>query len=82
MPISRLFDNVIRGLGLMAGILIVVNGVFVSYEVVMRYFFRSPTTWVLEITIYLVIASTFLALAYVLLEKAHVRVDSVTNLLS
>jgi C4-dicarboxylate transporter DctM subunit len=48
----------------------------------MRYFFNRPTIWVLEISIYSIIASTFLAVAYVLLAKGHVRVDCVTNYLS
>ncbi|MGA2466887.1 MAG: TRAP transporter large permease subunit [Thermodesulfobacteriota bacterium] len=78
----NLFDKLCNGFGLLSGILIVLNGLFCFYEVVMRYFFNSPTIWVMETTIYLVIASTFFALAYVLMEKAHVRVDSIINYLS
>ena len=48
----------------------------------MRYVLHAPTIWVAEISIYNVIAGTFLALAYVLLKKAHVGVDSVITLLS
>jgi C4-dicarboxylate transporter, DctM subunit len=75
-------DKIIVGFGFLSGILVVLNGVFVSYEVIMRYFFNAPTIWVTEVTIYLVTASTFFALAYVLLEKAHVKVDCLTNCLS
>jgi C4-dicarboxylate transporter DctM subunit len=66
----------------LSGILIVLNGLFCTFEVVSRYFFNSPTIWVMEITIYLVVASTFFALAYVMMQKAHVRVDSFINYLS
>jgi C4-dicarboxylate transporter, DctM subunit len=78
----NLFDRISKGLGLLSGILILLNGVFCTFEVVSRYFFNAPTIWVMEITIYLIVASTFLALAYVLMEKAHVRVDSIVNYLS
>ena len=72
----------ITGIGLFGGILILLNGLFVTYDVVMRYFFNSPTTWVLETSIYLIIAATFLSLAYVMLEKGHVKVDFITAHLS
>jgi C4-dicarboxylate transporter, DctM subunit len=77
-----LYDRFIVGTGLLGGILIVLNGLFVSYEVIVRYLFNSPTTWVMEISIYVTMASTFLSLAYTLREKAHVKVDFITNYLS
>lgn len=79
---DKLFDHVIRGAGLTGGALILLTALFTTYEVVMRYFFRSPTTWVMEISIYVTLSGTFLSLAYVLWEKAHVKVDFVTNYLS
>jgi C4-dicarboxylate transporter, DctM subunit len=72
----------ISGIGFLGGILVLLNGIFVTYEVIMRYVFNSPTTWVLETTIYVVIAATFISLAYVMLEKGHVKVDFVTAHLS
>jgi C4-dicarboxylate transporter, DctM subunit len=75
-------NKCIAGIGLLGGILVLLNGLFVTYEVIMRYVFNSPTTWVLETTIYLIIAATFISLAYVMLEKGHVKVDFVTVHLS
>jgi TRAP-type mannitol/chloroaromatic compound transport system permease small subunit len=43
--------------GAVSGIFILILGVIVTYEVVMRYVFDAPTIWVLEISIYLNIAS-------------------------
>lgn len=80
--VGSFLDKISVGFGLLSGILIVLNGLFSSYEVTMRYFFNAPTIWVMEVTIYLVIASTFFGLAYVLVEKAHVKVDCLTNHLS
>jgi C4-dicarboxylate transporter DctM subunit len=79
---EKTFDRVIRGAGLLGGSLILLTALFTTYEVVMRYFFQSPTTWVMEISIYVTLGGTFLSLAYVLWEKAHVKVDFVTNCLS
>jgi C4-dicarboxylate transporter DctM subunit len=66
----------------LGGILLTLNGVFVTYEIVKRYVFNSPTIWVFEVSIDVIIGSTFLAFAYVLMEKAHVKVDFITNYLS
>jgi C4-dicarboxylate transporter, DctM subunit len=79
---SGFLNKAITGIGFFGGILILLNGIFVTYEVIMRYFFNAPTTWVLEISIYLLIIATFLSLAYVMLEKGHVNVDFVTAHLS
>lgn len=76
------YDKVIVGTGLVGGALILLASVFITFEVFMRYIFNSPTIWTMEICIYIVLASTFLSLAYTLKMKNHVKVDSVTNLLS
>jgi C4-dicarboxylate transporter, DctM subunit len=68
--------------GALSGIFILVMGVIVTYEVVMRYVFRSPTTWVLEISIYLSLASVFLAGGNAMRLKKHIQVDAVTSRLS
>jgi C4-dicarboxylate transporter DctM subunit len=76
------YDRIIVGSGLLGGVLIVLNGLFVTYEVLMRYLFNSPTMWVLEISIYVTLASAFLSFAYALRQGAHVKVDFITNYLS
>ena len=68
--------------GFLSGLSILVIGCIVSYEVFMRYLFNAPTTWVLEISIYLCIACVFLAGGYALKEKHHIYVDVITNKLS
>ncbi len=76
------FDRLIGGAGLLGGLLILLTALFTTHEVIMRYFFRSPTTWVMEISIYVILAGMFLSFAYVLREKAHVKVDFITHYLS
>lgn len=68
--------------GFLSGLSILVIGCIVSYEVFMRYLFNAPTTWVLEISIYLCLACVFLAGGYALREKHHIYVDVITNKLT
>jgi TRAP-type C4-dicarboxylate transport system permease small subunit len=48
-----------------------------SYEVLMRYVFNSPTTWVHQQGASLVVAIGMLGAAYTLLHERHVRADMV-----
>lgn len=47
----------------------------VTQMVVIRYFLNASTVWQTEFVIYALVAMTFLASPYVLLEKGHVNVD-------
>ncbi|WP_417669558.1 TRAP transporter small permease subunit [Roseibium sp.] len=49
--------------------------VVVTQMVVIRYFLKASTVWQTEYVIYALVAMTFLASPYVLLEKGHVNVD-------
>jgi len=59
------------------GLLFVVITLIVFYEIVARYLFNSPTTWSIDVSIYLVIWATFLGAAYTLKEGGHIMVDVV-----
>ncbi|OPY68031.1 MAG: Sialic acid TRAP transporter permease protein SiaT [Syntrophorhabdaceae bacterium PtaU1.Bin034] len=80
--IVRLLDVLFVACGWMGSILIPTAALCITYEVIMRYLFNSPTVWVSEVTIYLVMAATFLSLAFAMKEKAHVNVDFIINKLS
>ena len=64
-----------------AGLLVVASALILSGEVLARYLFNSPSDWALELCIYMLIASTFLAASYTLAAKAHVNIDIVDALL-
>ncbi|HZD54686.1 MAG TPA: TRAP transporter small permease [Candidatus Aquicultoraceae bacterium] len=68
--------------GYLSGLLIVVSTVAITFEVVARYFFRAPHDWSLELNIFLLIASTFLAAAFTQEARAHVGIEVLENLLS
>ena len=54
---------------------------FYVYEVVTRYFFNSPTSWVSDFVSYLLCISIFLALPKVTKDKGHVAVTILVDIL-
>ena len=60
-------ENIIKYLGYLASGLFICIGFIVTYEVVMRYIFNSPTIWVNEMSRFLQIWATYLALTYSIL---------------
>ena len=68
--------------GALSGIAILILGIIVTYEVIMRYIFRSPTIWVADISLLLCIGSVFFAVGYAMKQEAHIAVDLITGRLS
>jgi TRAP-type C4-dicarboxylate transport system permease small subunit len=64
-------------LGIVCGIGILLMGLIISYEVVCRYVFNSPTRWTQEVSIYLFMWTMLAASSYTLQVGKHVRVDLV-----
>lgn len=54
----------------------------VCYEVVARYFFRSPTSWSVDVNRYLIVYLVFLMAGVIQGENGHVRVEVVAGALS
>jgi len=73
---------VITNLGRLGCIMFLAVAVIITFEVIMRFIFRSPTMWVTEISSLLCIVASFLLFAYTLQEKGHTRVDFITAMLS
>jgi TRAP-type C4-dicarboxylate transport system permease small subunit len=74
------WSNVVTGY--MSALLIVFSTLAISFEVVSRYFFRAPHDWNLELNIFLLIASTFMAAAYTQEGRAHVGIEVLDSILS
>jgi C4-dicarboxylate transporter DctM subunit len=68
--------------GGLSAALILILALIVFYEIIARAFFNSPTTWVLEYSIYLLIATGFLGAAHLMRLGGHVGVDVITSRLS
>jgi C4-dicarboxylate transporter DctQ subunit len=73
------FDRLIYVSGVLSGVLILIAGFFVGYEVIMRYVFNAPTLWTFDITIFLIIYAAFLGSAFTLREGKHVRLEFFTD---
>ena len=70
----EIYDKIIKYSGYLASVLFVSIGFIISYEVVMRYIFNSPTIWVNEISRFLQIWATYLALTYTFHKKEFIRI--------
>ena len=59
----------------LGGLMLLMVGFFVLYEVVCRYVFQSPTLWVMDYSIYFVMWAVLLGSAYTMRTRGHVLVD-------
>jgi C4-dicarboxylate transporter, DctQ subunit len=75
-------DTIIKYSGYLASWLFVSIGFIVFYEVVMRYVFNSPTIWVEEISRFLQIWATYLALTYSFHKRDFIRITFIYDKLS
>ena len=80
--LARLFERALIALASVAAGIVIYIVLTIDYEVVMRYFFRRPTTWVIDFTEYALLYIVFLASAWVLREEGHVRIDLLLVVLS
>ena len=65
--------------GKITSILILAATAQVCYELVLRYVFNAPTTWGLEMTLYLCSTTYVISGAYATRYGAHIRVDIFYN---
>lgn len=69
-------------LGYVSGLGILAMGLMLFYEVVCRYFFRSPTIWAQEMSVYVFMWTMLAGAAYTLEKGKHVRIDLIIEHLS
>jgi TRAP-type C4-dicarboxylate transport system permease small subunit len=77
----KVWDHLIDGIMVLAGILFWVQMLIVNIEVFSRYFAR-PTTWVAEISSILVLWIPFMIAGWVLRTEGHVKMDLLVERLS
>ncbi len=65
-----------------AGLTILAMMFWLSYDVVMSYFFDEPTDWATELAKYCLLYLIFLPLGYAQMTGQHIRVDAITSRLS
>jgi len=81
MRFRKIVDNAkrttlatVNSMGLFGAGFIVVMMVSVTIDVACRYIFNAPLKWVYEITGYLMVAVTYLALGYTEAQEGHVSI--------
>ena len=67
------------GAALLSGISTLVIAIFISADVLLRYFFNSPLLFVDEVASFLLVLVIFGGLGYTFLSGGHVRVDLITT---
>ena len=70
-----MIDNISELTGKMSAWCLFLIGFFITFEVVMRYVFNSPTVWVDEISRVLQVWVVYLAAAYVLKHREMVTIE-------
>ncbi|MBN1106383.1 MAG: TRAP transporter small permease [Deltaproteobacteria bacterium] len=70
-----LFDRVIDGMAVMAGVLLCGAVIIECVEICMRYFVRQPIVWSVEICEYILFSLAFLGAPWLLKRGGHVSVD-------
>ena len=76
------YDKLVKYSGYLASALFIIIGFIVSYEVIMRYLFNSPTIWVNEVSRFLQIWATYLALTYSFHKKDFIRITVIYDRLN
>ncbi len=73
--IINVIDNLNKVIGYVSCIIFIPMMLIVTYEVIMRYVFNSPTIWAWDLNIQLFAFVTMLGGGYTLLYEGHVCVD-------
>ncbi len=76
------YDKIVKYSGYLASALFITIGFIVSYEVIMRYLFNSPTIWVNEVSRFLQIWATYLALTYSFHKNDFIRITVIYDRLN
>ncbi|MFG1344137.1 TRAP transporter small permease [Xanthobacter autotrophicus DSM 431] len=66
----------------LASLALVSASLILSYSVVIRFFFRAPTYWQDEASVFLLVGATFMTAAYVQSRRGHVAIDALAHMLS
>lgn len=75
-------DKIIKYSGYLASACFITIGFIISYEVISRYIFNAPTVWVNEISTFLQIWATYLAMTYSFHHKDFIRITVIYDRVS
>ncbi len=78
----RGYDWFVGALAAVAAAIILLIALSVCVDVIARYAFRRPLGWPIDYSEYGLVAMTFLAMAWLVRQNGHVRIDLLLNALS
>lgn len=61
---------------------LIVTSLILTYSVVSRYFFKVPTDWQDEASVFMLVGVTFFCCAYVQSYRGHIGIEALSSLLS
>lgn len=80
--LATLYDRLIAALAFLGALLMGGMALWITYEVLMRYFLQRPTFWAVDLSEYAMLWAAFLAAPWVLRREGHVRVEVFVEKLS
>ena len=78
---SRLLDLFNAGLLRLSMAALVLTALILTYSVVVRYFFKTPTDWQDEASVFMLVGATFFCTAYVQSFRGHIGIEALSSLL-
>lgn len=79
--LNAVLDFVVTASAVVVGVLILMSVLMVTADVIGRYFFHTPLGWVLEVTEHFLVCIPFLAMAWLVRDDRHVRIDALVRAL-
>lgn len=75
--LRAVFDQVLNASAYFCGVMLLIMTFSICYEVLMRHILGKPTSWVVDVSSFILVYITFLAAAWVLRDDRHVNVEIV-----
>jgi TRAP-type C4-dicarboxylate transport system permease small subunit len=79
--LSALLDKFNRALLAVSMVALVLTAFILTYSVVTRYFFKAPTDWQDEASVFMLVGVTFFCTAYVQSYRGHIGIEALSSLL-
>ncbi|MEB0136791.1 TRAP transporter small permease [Actimicrobium sp. CCC2.4] len=80
--LSRALDAFNRGLLMLSMGALILTALVLTYSVVSRYFFKLPTDWQDEASVFMLVGVTFFCCAYVQALRGHIGIEALASILS
>ena len=78
---SALLDKLNRALLRAAMLAMLLTALVLTWSVVSRYFFQSPTDWQDEASVFMLVGVTFFCSAWVQSQRGHIGIEALASLL-